>query len=240
LKIVGLVSSFREGELLRSAIESLAALDAIVVFEGPVEQNASLQGAESVIPNRVGGLQVNVVRGAWPADAAKRTAMIEWCHSRRWLQGEDVWGLWLDGDEILLWGEYLADWIRAAASGGTETDPVAGWPISLVEPDGSVAWCMGKLVRVDLIERYLISSSFIEMKGGATRTVGNVQCWTVLDGPTQMGPDGETPHWRARPPLQGEPHLQHRWVLREKTREVERQHKAEERNYEGVALPGLQ
>jgi len=121
---------------------------------------------------------------------------------------------------------------------------VAGWPISLVELDGSVAWCMGKLVRVDLIEKYLISSSFIQMVGGETRTVGNVQCWTPTDGATQFGADtvvdGEyvrTPHWRARPPLQGEPHLQHRWMLRERDRAVERQHRAEERNYEGVALP---
>ncbi len=237
MKIVGLVSSYREGALLSSAIRSLEHLDAIVVFEGPVERNADLSGPESVIPQRVGKTQVNVVHGEWPADAAKRTAMIEWCHSRRWLEGEDVWGLWLDGDEILLWGEYLGDWIRAAASGGTDDDPVAGWPISLVELDGSVAWCMGKLVRVDLIERYLISSSFIEMRGGETRTVGNVQCWTPVDGPTQMGADGETPHWRARPPLQGEPHLQHRWMLRPRERQVERQHKAEERNYQGVALP---
>ncbi len=251
MKIVGLVSSYREGQLLESAIGSLAALDAIVVFEGPVEQNADLSGPESVIPNRVGSLQVNVVRGEWPADAAKRTAMIEWCHTRRWLQGEDVWGLWLDGDEILLWGEYLADWIRAAASAGTLEDPVAGWPISLVELDGSVAWCMGKLVRVDLIEKYLISSSFIQMRGGETRTVGNVQCWTPTDGPTQFtesavpptdkdldrGRTERLPHWRARPPLAGEPHLQHRWMLRPRERQVERQHKAEERNYEGVVLP---
>ncbi len=239
MKIVGLVSSFREGALLESAIRSLAALDAIVVFEGPVEQNADLSGPESVIPNRVGNLQVNVVRGEWPADAAKRTAMIEWCHTRRWLQGEDVWGLWLDGDEILLWGEYLRDWVTAAASVGDEENPVLGWPISLVELDSSVAWCRSKLVRIDLIERYLVSSSYVQLKSGQTITIGNLQCWTPLDGPTQFAEvNGETlPHWRARPPLQGEPHLQHRWMIRPKGREVERQGKAEERNYEGVALP---
>lgn len=244
MKIVGLVSSFREGELLRSAIESLAPLDHVLVAEGPVEQNADLSGQESLIPSYVGEpkRQVHVMRGEWPADAAKRTAMIRWVQDRRWLRGEEVWGLWLDGDEILLWGEYLADWLRRASQAGTADDPAAGWPLSIVEPDGSVAWCMGKLIRVDLIERYLISSSFIEMKGGATRTVGNVQCWTPLDGPTQFTEaEGERlPHWRARPPLQGEPHLVHRWHLREKQRQVERQHKAEERNYQDVELPGEQ
>lgn len=249
MKIIGLVSSFREGSLLESAIHSLAALDAIVVFEGPVEQNANATGEPSAIPNRVGGLQVSTVHGEWPADAAKRTAMIEWCQSRKWLENEEVWGLWLDGDEVLLWGEYLHDWVTRASQAGSADDPVAGWPISIVEMDGSVAWCMGKLVRVDLIDRYLISSSFIQMKGGATRTVGNVQCWTPLDGPTQFverplpptaddpTPVERLPHWRARPPLQGEPHLLHRWQLRPPSRGVERQHRAEERNYAGVELP---
>lgn len=240
MKIVGLVSSFREGELLRSAVESLASLDAIVVFEGPVERNADLSGPESVIPRRVGlpQKQVHVVHGEWPADAAKRTAMIEWCRTRRWLQDEQVWGLWLDGDEVLLWGEYLADWVRRASEAGDDDNEVAGWPLSLVELDGSVAWCAGKLVRVDLIEKYLISSSFIQMVGGQTRTVGNLQCWTPLDGPSQFTEvEGvRLPHWRARPPLQGEPHLLHRSRLRSRAREVERQHVAEERNYAGADL----
>lgn len=246
MKIVGLVSSFREGSLLESAIHSLEALDAIVVFEGPVEQNASATGEPSAIPNRVGGLQVSTVHGEWPADAAKRTAMIEWCQERKWLANEEVWGLWLDGDEVLLWGEYLHDWVLRASQAGTEENPVAGWPLSLVELDGSVAWCMGKLVRVDLIEKYLISSSFMQMKGGVTVTKGNVQCWTPLDGPTQFvetpkatSPGGieRLPHWRARPPLQGEPHLLHRSRLRAPSRGVERQHRAEERNYKDVDLP---
>jgi len=98
VKIVGLVSSFREGAMLQTAIESLRHLDAIVVFEGPVEQNADASGSASVIPTRVGNLQVSQTHGVWPADAAKRTAMVEWCRSRKWLQGEEVWGLWLDGD----------------------------------------------------------------------------------------------------------------------------------------------
>jgi len=232
VKIIGLISSFREGALVEGAIRSLAMLDHVLVCEGPVEHNASLAGPESVVPK-----QPNLTRidGEWPADAAKRTAMIQWCKERRWLQGEEVWGLWLDGDELLLWGEYLRDWIRAAASGGSAEDPVAGWPISLVELDGSVAWCMGKLVRVDLIERYLISSSFIEMVGGATRTVGNVQAWTPTEGPLQTGAKG-LPHWRARPPLQGEPHLQHRWMLRPRDRTIERQGDAETRNFQGVDL----
>lgn len=229
MKIVGLVSAFREGPMLQAAVRSLAALDHVVVFEGPVEGNPPA-GPPSLIPKGT-----TVIEGAWETDAAKRSAMVEWVHSRRWLDGE-TWGLWLDGDEILLWGEYLHDWVWRVSQQGDDANPVAGWPLPLVELDGSVSICMGKLVRVDLIRRYLVSSSFIELVDGSTRTVGNVLYWTPTEGPLQRDPATGKPHWRARPPLQGEPHLQHRPVLRSKLRQVERQHVAEARNFAGVEL----
>jgi hypothetical protein len=83
---------------------------------------------------------------------------------------------------------------------------------------------MGKLLRVDLVRRYIRSSSHIELVNGDERTVGNVLYWTPKDGALYD-------HWRARPPLQGEPHLQHRPILRSRMREVERQHVAEERAF---------
>jgi len=217
--------------MLKTAIGSLAALDHVVVFEGPVEGNPAA-GPDSIIPKA--GQRLTVVRGEWETDAAKRTAMVEWVHGRRWLDDE-TWGLWLDGDEILLWGEYLHDWVWRISQQGDDANPVAGWPFPLVELDGSVVMCMGKLVRIDLISRYLISSSYIELANGDRRTVGNVPFWDPLDGPLQHMPDGR-PHWRARPPLAGEPHLQHRPILRSKLRGVERQHVAEARNFEGVDL----
>lgn len=236
MKIVGLVSSFREGPMLQTAIRSLGALDHVLVFEGPVEGNEAA-GPVSVIPREN---RVSVVHGAWEDDAAKRTAMVEWVRARRWLDDDGTWGLWLDGDEILLWGEYLRDWLAAAVS-WTEDDPVSnpivGWPLTLVEMDSSVSWCMGKLVRVDRIARYLVSSSYIELVNGRRATVGNVPAWNPVDGPLQLGPEGR-PHWRARPPLHGEPHLLHRWKLRPPSRTVERQSGAEERNYAAAGGPG--
>lgn len=238
MKIVGLVSSFREGPMLETAIRSLEhAVDHVLVFEGPVEQNAGAGGPESIIPKGGGwSNRLTVVHGSWASDAAKRSAMVEWCRGRRWLAGEEVWGLWLDGDEILLWGEYLRDWLWRVSQQGDSENPVGGWPFPLVELDGSVVLCLGKLLRIDLVRRYLISSSLIELVNGDTRTVGNVPVWTPLDGPLLHADDGR-PNWRARPPLAGEPHLQHRPVLRSKLREVERQHVAEERNFRGVELP---
>ncbi len=221
--------------MLASAVASLADLDHVVVFEGPVEGNPEV-GPESVIPRGKSWSQrLTVVRGAWASDAAKRTAMVEWVHRRAWLNEHEPWGLWLDGDEILLYGEYLRDWLWRISQQGDDGNEVVGWPLALVELDGSTSLCMGKLLRVDLVRRYLISSSYLELVNGTTRTVGNVEYWNPLDGPVVRTADGR-PHWRARPPLHGEPHLQHRPVLRSKLRAVERQHVAEARNFEGVEL----
>jgi hypothetical protein len=221
--VVGLVSSFREGPMLATALRSLEALEHVCVFEGPVEGNVP-SGPVSELIKRPG---LFFSEGVWETDAAKRTAMVEWCR-RRW-PGKPVWGLWLDGDELLLWGEYLGDWLWRVSQQGDDANPVAGWPFPLVELDGSVAICMGKLVRVDLIRRYLVSSSYIEMMDGSRRTVGNTKVYSISEGPL-------VENWRARPPLAGEPHLQHRPVLRSKLREVERQHRAEDRNYRGRVL----
>jgi hypothetical protein len=183
-----------------------------------------------VIPNTPG---LKVYRGSWESDAAKRSAMV--AKAKQLWPGE-LWGLWLDGDEILLWGEYLRDWLERVRQ--TDEGEVAGWPFALVELDGSVCVCMGKLVRVDLIRQYLASSSYIELVNGSRRTVGNVFYWNPVDGPMQFTGEGDErrPHWRARPPLQGEPHLLHRPVLRDRARTVERQHQAEERAFKEVQL----
>lgn len=218
--------------MLDSAIRSLAALDGVLVFDGPVEGNAAA-GAESVIGTANVKQTLRAFHGEWESDAAKRTAML--VKVKELWPGPDLWGLWLDGDEILLWGEYLRDWLEPVVALGTKENPVGGWPISLVELDSSVAWCMGKVVRLDLIRRYLVSSSYIEMMDGSRRTVGNVDAWSPLDGPMQHV--GGKPHWRARLPLQGEPHLQHRPSLRDPGRAVERQNEAEARNFVGVELP---
>lgn len=220
--------------MLETAVRSLAPLDHVLIYEGPVEDNPGL-GPESVVGPV--SKRVSYQAGVWASDAAKRTAMLEKAQQLPRAPGEPLWGLWLDGDELLLWGEYLRDWVWRVSQQGDEGNEVAGWPFALVELDGSTSLCMGKLVRLDLIRRYLISSSYIELVNGDRRTVGNVEYWNPVDGPTQFDGEGR-PHWRARPPLAGEPHLQHRPVLRSRLRGVERQHLAEARNFEGVDLTG--
>lgn len=223
-RIVALVSTYRGGRGTRAAVRSAAPLDHVVVFEGPVEGNQH-EGPELDLTGTVDELAY--AEGSWATDAAKRTAMLQYARGR-W--PGPLWGLWLDDDEILLNGEQLHDWVWRVEQSGEPDNPVGGWPIALVELDGTTSICMGKCVRLDLIRRYLVSSSLIELENGEQRAVGNVDYWTPLQGPTQLGPDGR-PHWRARPPLQGEPHLQHRPLLRDRYRAVERQHVAEARNY---------
>jgi hypothetical protein len=230
VKIVGLVSCYREGSLVAAAVASLRHLDFTLVFEGPVEGNP-VSGKPSQLP-RFDQAEGRVVNGSWDSDAGKRTAMVEWVRSRRYLQDPDgVWGLWLDADEILLWGEYLHDWVARVAEQDAD---VGGWPLALTELDGSVTICMGKLLRVDRVRRYLASSSYLEFDDGTRKTLGNVPAWTPTGGP-QPGVAG----WRARPPLQGEPHLLHRPILRSRDRQVERQHLAEERAFADAEIRAL-
>lgn len=233
MRVVGLVSSFREGRMLAAAVGSLASLDGVIVAEGPVEGNEPA-GPESVVGHHHPVKNwIQRFDGEWDTDAAKRTWLLNKA-KERW-PGE-LWGLWLDGDEILLWGEYLHDWLWRVSQQGDPDNPVGGWPFHLVELDGSVALCLGKLVRLDLIRSYDVSISLVTMINGSQRTLGNVEAWNPIDGPVLFNEDGR-PNWRARPPLQGEPHLQHRPILRDRQREVERQHVAEARNFEGIELP---
>jgi hypothetical protein len=225
MKIVALMSTFCEGTLAISAMRSAAMLDGILVADGPVEGNEPDPDTITRFPD---GLHVKKYFGTWPDDAGKRTWIVG--EAKKLWPGE-LWGLWLDGDELLLWGEYLRDWLeRIKLESDDDTNPIAGWPFPLVELDGSVAICAGKLIRVDKVRQYLASSSYVEFVNGARRTLGNVKYYDPVNGPVME-------NWRARPVLAGEPHLLHRPLLRSKGRTVERQHLAEERAYKGIVLP---
>lgn len=223
------MSTFCEGTLAISAMRSAAMLDGILVADGPVEGNEPDPDFITVFPQlHDPEHKFNKRLGKWPDDAAKRTWMVG--EAKKLWPGE-LWGLWLDGDELLLWGEYLRDWIeRVKHESEDDSNPIAGWPFALVELDGSVSMCGGKLVRIDLIRQYLASSSYVEFVNGGRRTLGNVQYWNPVDGAL-------VENWRARPVLNGEPHLLHRPLLRGKGRTVERQHKAEERAFKDLILP---
>src|SRR5579875_3415187 len=129
MKVVGLVSSYREGRLVQGAIRSLERvdLDDLLVYEGPAGEipDGIEQAPASELPpsgrraledlepgtriRRVRGGRVH--RGQWRSDARKRNAML--AEAKRRNGNGPLWGVWLDGDELLAHGEYLRDRLQA-------------------------------------------------------------------------------------------------------------------------------
>jgi len=181
--------------------------------------------------------------GEWSTDADKRTMMLTWA-KQQW-QGP-LWALWLDGDELLMNGRYLRDQIqslqwadeqRGASIATPDNPPVGGLPIRLVEPDGSVALCKGKLVRVDLIRSYLVSNLTAEMVNGAVIRLGNVPQSASEWIEPRVEAHGARDKLFLLPPLPGEPYLVHRSHLRHPARVSNRMHEQEASELERLGMP---
>lgn len=255
-KIVALISTYQEEEIIASCIKSAFPLDSVIIFDGTTgmfdrrteHKNRFIVGGEfedafrakAGIPYDefyvVPGSDFTYVSGSWNSDAHKRTEMLQF--AQRELDWENGWALWLDGDEVLLWGEYLHDHCQRAdnetATGGTT--------LRIVEYDGSVAECFGKLIKLDTVKRYVMSSYEIELTNGMTVALPNVPiCYAggIPYGEVKTVDDPLLA--KNRPPVQGEPHLLHRHGLRNPERQVARMHDAEEGSFsELLKSAGLQ
>lgn len=239
--IAGVVSTYAEGSLLINAIHSLRpAVDAIAVFDGPV------QGAGPVPPYNsaaaLSPLSLLAIHAppphAYKDDADKRNAGLRWAKS----EGVD-WLVWLDGDEVLLWGEYLPDWIARAEY----TTGVGGFPLRIVEMDGAVAYANSRIVRVSAVRKYLVGAATLELHTGMVVQLpneklcgaggipwGNMPTFANGNQATPGSDEMEMFLARHRPPVQGEPHVLHRSMLRDPDRAVQRQHEAEAERFEGL------
>lgn len=245
--IVGLCSSYKEGPLVQAAIRSLlAACDRVVVFEGPAGLPLDEEVPESDFTpfvTNTGDVPWTGESGQWSTDAKKRTAMIE--SLRPWMRqlDEPVWGVWIDGDEVLCNPEYLRDWLNFADWKEEETGVQnLGWPLKLVEMDGSISVCQAKVLRVDRIDSYSVSSSVFKDALGQLRGEGN-----YLAGIDEFGtghhlrelanPDGGYLfHW---PPMPCEPYIMHRWRLRHPRRSGLRMSEQEAVEIEKAKAAGL-
>jgi hypothetical protein len=224
-----LIPSYKEGPLLASAIRSarVPGVDQIIVFDGPIDEDAVVTRAP--IPPEVVGADYYEV-GVWKSDAHKRSDMLR--RAKKFHASEPgkltapLWILWLDADEILLYGEYLTDLIhRADAETGA-----GGFALRLVELDGSVVKTYGRIVRGDLISSYVMSIANVKLISGLVVSLpnvpickaGGVPVWTDEERAIQVE-DLAT----LRPPLMGEPHILHRAGLRDPSRGVQRQSDAE-------------
>jgi len=232
--IVGLVSSYREGALIRGAVGSLAAAgpDRIYVVEG----SAGMIVPAACPETDLGGFasHVELIEGAWPTDAAKRTGIVKRVQAD--FPDQPIWGVWVDGDEVLRNGEFLRDLLQAVlwkdeAAGASivlpDNPPTAGFPIRLVEMDGSVVVCRAKVLRVDLVSNYVVSSSGIKFKNGVVQAEGNlpdrIADWWV-PGRMEKLEKGER---MLDAPLPCEPFLWHRSPLRHPARASVRMHQQE-------------
>lgn len=231
--ICGLVSTYREGELAVAAVRSLLpCCDVVHVFEGPIGDNPA-EGVESDWSSFRKNPRVNLHTGAWETDAAKRTAML--APTRR---HPDPWGVILDGDEVLLWAEYLPDqlaYMRQKEEHDGEV--VMGTSLRLVEIDGSVAQITARVLRLKFIERVLVSSSLLQLTNGVSWSRPNFPLLGIGE-PDQPPRTEEMERGliQRRRPLHGEPHILHRSAMRAPQRQVvQRQHVAEAEEWAKLA-----
>lgn len=224
MKIAALISCYEESELVASAIQSASALDLVMVFDGPIGQDSdycsrSFQGPLSYTITYDGG---------WISDASKRTHMLETAKDI-FTEDKDFWILWLDGDEILLWGEYLKDHCKRA----DQETGTGGTTLRIVEYDGSVYQCYGKLIKAAAVKRYVMSVLEVELINGMTVALPNVPICHPGGIPYGEIKTVDDPMLAInRPPLQGEPHLLHRHGLRDPERRVERLHDTEAESFQ--------
>lgn len=252
--IVGLCSSYLEGPLVQGAIRSLlAACDRVVVFEGPAGEplDADVPASDFFPWKRFWPYKPEelyspserspgFIFGKWSTDAKKRTAMIE--SLRPFPENEATWGVWIDGDEVLCNPEYLRDWLNFADWKEEESGELnMGWPLKLVEMDGSIAVCQAKVLRVDRLDSYSVSSSVFRDAMGGLHGRGNYRAHINEFGTGDhlrklADEDAHLFHW---PPLPCEPFIMHRSKLRHPLRADLRMHEQEAEEIVRAKAAGL-
>lgn len=253
IAVVGLMSTWREGDLARLAHASLqdAALDRLYVFEGATSHTPPAVGEAT--PELAGFVKLR----SYPSDAAKLTACIDVVKQSSAYHGHPLWGLWLAGDEILVNGRFLRDLLQRVQwederLGRSILDPDNGptfsVPVTQVEHDGSLGRVLSRCVRVDLIKRYVASSHVIELVNGAIIQHGSrpltlddlpqMQAITAAAIEMDDARQDEISNRVFVPPIFAcEPYTVHRPQLRHPDRQSVRMHEQEQRELERLGLP---
>lgn len=226
MHVVGLVSCYLEGSLSRGAIESLqrVGLDRLLVYEGPAGPPIEAPCPPSWLPSPDAAAGVIVRHGRWRTDARKRQSMLE--DVQKMGLAPPVWGVLIDGDEVLVNAEYLRDVIQRLAwddetKGASPTDPDnppwSKYPVRLIEAGGNMSLMTGRVIRLDLIRRYRVSTSVVVNMHGVEEGYGNVQQSSQVWIEHFLGAmdNGLMVAW---PPLPCEPHIFHRSAMRHPNR----------------------
>lgn len=227
-----MVSAYKEGRLVRGAIESLlrVGLETLYVFEGPAGEPLGDDVPDSdypYLPTHADVLEADepgawavLHHGRWRSDARKRNEMLQRAKSDH--PGEELWGVIIDGDEVLWNAEYLYDRIQAAAwddeqRGASIHDvdnpPTARLPLRLVERDGTLSLITARVVRLDLLRSIDISSSVVTNVHGIQDGWGNYPELSPLYIEA-LGVAIDRGQLAAWPPFPCEPCIVHRAHLR--------------------------
>jgi len=222
--IVGLVSTWRDGRLAEDAVRSLlTCCQSVYVLDGSIgEPGEAFLHSETNWKDLSKTARVFHHTGAWQSDAEKRTQLL--LRTRR--LAVPVWGVVLDSDELLVSGEQipaLIQWHEQNAA-HAEQEPFR-IPLRLMDGDGTASVMTGRILRLDLVERYLISSYHLKLTNGAEVSLANGVL--VPAGEPDKTTLDVTTGLQMRRPLQGEPHILHRAFLRPPQRTAERQSVAE-------------
>lgn len=218
-----MISSYREGGLVRGAIRSLRAvgLERLYVYEGPAGPELPAEVPASDFGLFASEEDVVVHQGRWRTDGRKRNELLQ--RAKQEFAGEGAfWCVVVDADELLVNGEYLRDRLqalewdderRAADTSDQTRPPWARWPLHLVEPDGSLSLITARVFRGDLVRSIDHSSSVITNASGVREGWGNYPAQSKLwiEGWLRAIDDGKMICW---PPLSCEPHIVHRSHLR--------------------------
>jgi hypothetical protein len=194
VKLYGLVSSYNEGSLLDLCVSSLLdGTEKVFLYEGPFGEVNSKQEPLPTWVYEDTDILLRVDK--WENQARKLTELTTLA-CRVANTTEPVWGMHLDGDEVLLWPQFLRDIVERF----TEELPKEPYmQIKVVEMDGTVSLTPTHLIRLDLVENYFVSGSQVLFKGNSIPVaLANVPSGTA--------------------PIMGEPHILHRSPLRSKNR----------------------
>lgn len=226
MRVVGMVSSYKEGPLVQAAIRSLLAvrLDRLYVYEGPAGDPLGDDVPDSVFPPgwpaNPWACPVSSRVNRWRTDARKRDEMLQ--QAKKDAEGEPFWCVVVDADEVLVGGEFLRDRLQALAwdderKGADPSDadnpPWARWPLHLIEADGGMHLITARVFRGDLLRSIDISSSVVTNESGVQEGWGNYAARSAvwIEGWLAAIDKGQMIAW---PPLPCEPHIVHRSNLR--------------------------
>ena len=225
--IVCLIASYKEGALIQGAIRSaLKATPHVIVFEGPTE-GIEIEGADDT--NLGPYTKYLKYKGNFESETVKRNAMLDYARMKNPVK--PFWILTLDADEIIVWPEFLIDWLGLLRPGYPQSSEniaalkrteAAYRPDMVKEIDGlEVVTQSSSGLWTDLAPSRCVHSSLVKRY--------DVGCWRIE---TPDGNFGTLDHIDAEhPPLFGEPHIHHRAYMRRPERRVLRLHEGEEKRW---------